>query len=100
MKPQIPPKEPRRLSENGTSRRELAECRSLLVSGVQLQDGLGPQLTFGEPFTHKRVDPRIENMHKALDIVPVLLDDVLTQMENVKGHRRVGSQRPFQETAG
>jgi len=88
MEPQARPKESRGIGQNRTARREFAERRSLLVSGVQLQDGLGPELTFGEPLTHKRVDRGIENVHKALDIVPVFPDDVLTQMENVKGHIR------------
>jgi len=58
-----------------------------------LQDGFGPQLAEGELCAHELVDPYVEDVDKALDLVPVFLDDVLTQMENVKGHRRFSGQR-------
>ena len=64
----------------------------MLVSGVQLQDGFGPQLAFGELCAYELVDPYVEDVDKALDIVPVFLDDVLTQMENVKGIGDFGSE--------
>jgi hypothetical protein len=98
MEPQTRSKEPRGIGQNRTARREFAERRTRLIGRVQLQDGFRPQLAFSEPRAYEFVDPRIEDVDKALDVIPVFLDHVLAKAENVKGHRSFGSQRPLRET--
>ena len=88
MQPQIRSKKQRGVGQDRATRREFAQCRARLVSGVQLQNGFGPQLALGEPRTHELVDPRIENVDKALDVVPIFLDDVLPKTENIERHVR------------
>jgi hypothetical protein len=44
MEPQTRSKKLRGVAQDRATRREFAQCRSLLVSGVQLQDSFGPQL--------------------------------------------------------
>ena len=99
MKPQLRSKEPRGIGHNRIARREFAECGSLLVGRVQLQNGFGPQLALGEPFVDESVDPRIKNMNKALDVVLVFPDDVITQAENIKGHVRSHQSNRLAELA-
>jgi hypothetical protein len=52
---------------------------------------MGHRFALGEPFPHKLVDPRVEDVNKALDVLPVFLDYVLTQAENIKGHGKLAA---------
>jgi hypothetical protein len=97
MEPQVRSEEPSGVGGNGVAGRELAERRSRLVDRVQLQNGFRSQFAFGEAIAHEHVDPRIENMDKALDIVPVFLDDVLPQPKNVKWHGVSGKRESIWE---
>jgi hypothetical protein len=80
--------EPGGVRGNGVAGREFAERRSGLVSRIELQDSFGPQFALGEPLTHKLVDPGVENVNKALDIIPGFPDNVFAKAEYVEGHVR------------
>jgi hypothetical protein len=56
--------------------RQLVESRPVLISGVELKDGIRSQVAGGKLVLDEAADLFVANANKALDIVPILADNL------------------------
>ncbi len=57
-----------------------------LVSRIELQDRIRPQLAFLQLAAHVVGDALVADVNEALDVAPVLVDGPVTEGQDVEGH--------------
>ena len=62
---------------------DVFDAASLFVSRIELKEGVGPELTFGQCRMDLLADRRISDIDKATDVTGVIGDDLFVGVEDV-----------------